>query len=57
MTSITEFLLNSLSILVMYAPRMNDYIDFTGSNKVILSSRKEMTPWQYVREMIQVSIY
>lgn len=36
----------------MYAPRMDDYIDFTGSNKAILSSRKEMTPWQYMSEVI-----
>lgn len=53
MISITEFLSNSLSILVMYAPRMDDYIDFTGSNKAILSSRKEMTPQQYMSEVTQ----
>lgn len=49
MISITEFLSNSLSILGIYAPRMNDYIDFTGSNKAILLSRKEMTPRQHMR--------
>lgn len=37
----------------MYAPRMNDYIDFTGSNKAILSSRKEMTPQRYMNEVTQ----